>query len=590
MAVDLAELRARVERWIEEDPDPVTQAELRALLASSDVASTDLADRFDGALEFGTAGLRGVVGAGPNRMNRAVVARATWGLAQELLASVPQAAKRGVVVGCDARRMSDEFADDTASVLAAAGLRVVRFARPVPTPVVSFAVRHLGAAAGVVITASHNPREYNGYKVYWENSAQIIPPVDGRIAAAIRRAPPARAVDAMPAGAARAAGLLGEAGAEVERAYLEAVERLAVHPSEGRRGLRIVYTPLHGVGDAFARAALSRAGFAEVSSVPQQREPDGAFPTVAFPNPEEPGTMDCAFDHARRTSADLVLANDPDADRLAVAIRKGDTYRQLTGNEVGVLLGHYLLTEGRATRPRAVVVSLVSSPWLGRIAAELGAKYEETLTGFKWIANRAIELEREGYDFVFGYEEALGYCVGSAVRDKDGISAALLMAELAAVLDARGMNLDDRLDAIARQWGYFTSGQVNVVRKGAEGARAIRTMMAELRAAEGTASVDRLGGAAVVAIADYEAGRRAEVGTGRSAPLSLPRSDVLRWDLEGGARVIVRPSGTEPKVKIYLDVGEVVAPGESVDAAKKRAHGRMAALEQDVRARFEGPA
>jgi phosphomannomutase len=579
--MDLDDLRARVQRWMADDPDPAARDELAALLASPDLAATDLADRFAGALEFGTAGLRGVIGAGPNRMNRAVVARTTWGLAQEVLASVPDAAERGVVVGGDARRMSRELAEDTAAILADAGLKVRLFAAPVPTPLVGFAVKRSGAAAGVVITASHNPPEYNGYKVYWQNAAQIVPPVDARIAAAIARAPAARLVPRPPLDELRARGRVVEAGADIERAYLDAIGALAVHPTEGKRDLSIVYTPMHGVGDSLARRALAEARFANVASVLEQQKPDGAFPTVAFPNPEEPGAMDHAFALARARRADLVLANDPDADRLAAAVPRGDGYQQLTGNQLGILLGHYLLTEKKVTRPRAVLASIVSSPLLGRIAADLGVRYEETLTGFKWIANRAIELEREGFEFVFGYEEALGYCVGDVVRDKDGISAALLAAEVAAVLRARGRTYADELDAIARRWGMFTSSQVNVTRRGASGTAAIRAMMDALRASPPR----RIGDDEVTTLSDYEARTRTDARTGATAPLALPKSNVLTFDLASGSRVIARPSGTEPKAKFYFDVREAVRDGEPIaDAATRAAAGMKRLSEAFVKA------
>jgi phosphomannomutase len=557
--MDPADLRARAQRWIADDPDPVTRAELHALLAQPDVAATDLPDRFAGLLEFGTAGLRGIVGAGPNRMNRAVVARTTWGLARELLESVPGAADRGVVVGCDARRMSRELADDTAAILAGAGIRVLLFRQPVPTPLVAFAVKHLRAAAGVVVTASHNPPEYNGYKVYWENAAQIVPPVDSRIAAAIRRSPSARSVAHPPLQVLRERGAVADPPADIERAYLDAILGLSVHPDEGDRDLRIVYTPLHGVGDALVRQALVEARFGHVQSVPEQRKPDGNFPTVNFPNPEEPGAMDAALGLARATSADLVLANDPDADRLSIAIPDGPGWRQLTGNEVGVLLGHYLLTERASSRSRAVISTIVSSPLLGRIAVDLGVRYEETLTGFKWMANRAMALEREGCEVVFAYEEALGYCIGSAVRDKDGISAALLAAEVAAVLRHRGQTVQDALDAIARRWGVATSRQVSVTPNkgsGAEGAAAIAAMMEALRAN----APDALDGDRVVAVTDYAAGG----GT-------LPRANVLALELASGSRVVARPSGTEPKAKFYFDIRASVDGSEPVAVARKRA-------------------
>lgn len=575
LPMESEDLRARAERWMADDPDPATRSELRALLARSDLDATDLADRFAGSLEFGTAGLRGVIGAGPNRINRAVVARATWGLAQEVLASVPRARERGVVVGGDARRMSRELSEDTAAILAAAGLRVVLFRQPVPTPLVGFAVKRLGAAAGVVVTASHNPPEYNGYKVYWENSAQIVPPVDARIAAAIARAPAATGVERPPLEELVRRGLVVDAPADIEQGYIDAILALSVHPSEGDRRLVVVYTPMHGVGDALARRALAAAGFTDVTSVPEQQKPDGAFPTVAFPNPEEPGVMDLSFALAKTRGAALVLANDPDADRLAAAIpAPAGGFRQLTGNELGVALGHYLLTERPVTRPRAVLASIVSSPLLGRIATDLGVKYEETLTGFKWIANRSIELEREGYEVVFGYEEALGYCVGGVVRDKDGISAALLAAELAAVLRGRGRTIADALEDIARRWGVFASSQVNVTRKGASGTAAIRAMMAALRASPPS----RIAEDDVAAVSDYESGERVESATGACTALTLPKSNVLTFDLASGSRVIARPSGTEPKAKFYFDVREGVREGEPVAEAAARAAGAMKRL------------
>jgi phosphomannomutase len=589
--MDLSALRPLAERWIADDPDPVTQAELRELLAQSQSstggpspgpAAAQLADRFAASLEFGTAGLRGVLGAGPNRMNRAVVARATWGLAQELLASVPGAAERGVVVGGDARRLSRELSEDTAAILAAAGLRVLLCEEPVPTPFVAFAIQHLHAAGGVIVTASHNPPQYNGYKAYWENAAQIIPPVDARIAAAIDRAPPARSVVRPPIEELRARGAVTAMPAEVTRAYLSAVHDLQVHAAaapEARRALRVVYTPMHGVGDFYVRSALSQAGFADVTSVPQQQKPDGAFPTVSFPNPEEPGAMDLALALAREKRADLVLANDPDADRLAVAVpaaadgaagAAGAGFRQLTGNEFGVLLGHYLLTEKPARGPRVVIASIVSTPLLGRIAASLGVGYEETLTGFKWIANRAMELEAQGTAFVFGFEEALGYTVGDVVRDKDGISAALLAAEMAAVLRERGRTFHDELDAIARRWGAFTSTQVNLTRTGASGAAAIAAMMGRLRSAPPRS----VAGDDVVSVADYQARARTDLRTGATSPLTLPASNVLTFDLASGSRIIARPSGTEPKAKFYFDVREEVAPNEPVSEAMRRARER----------------
>jgi phosphomannomutase len=568
----------RAERWAQDDPDPTTREELLSLLRSPDLSKTDLADRFTGELEFGTAGLRGVLGAGPNRMNRAVVLRTTWGLAQEVLATFPDAAQHGVVIGYDGRRYSREFALDTALVLAAAGVPAHLSAHPIPTPVTAFALTHLGAVAGVMVTASHNPPEYNGYKAYWRNGAQIIPPIDERVAARIAKAPVAKDVPRLELAEAHERGLVSTVPDEVYESYLKAVRALGVHPG-GDRTFPIVYTPMHGVGDELARTALAEAGFTNVTSVPEQREPDGAFPTVAFPNPEEKGAMDLSFALGRKLGAKLILANDPDADRLAVAL-PGNTpssFVQLTGNQVGILLGHYLLMERTpeaGARP-VVLASIVSSPMLGHIAKELGVHYEETLTGFKWIANRAMELEKEGASFVFGYEEALGYTVGDVVRDKDGISAAVLAAEMTAVLASRNKTLLDELEAVYRRYGLFVSSQVNLTRKGAAGAEEIRALMDKLR----KAPPRRIGDHDVLATSDYEAQLRTDAN-GASSKLSLPRSNVLAFELLGGSRIIARPSGTEPKVKFYFDVREAVGKDESLAAAESRANGIMKRLSE----------
>lgn len=577
---DLDSVLARARAWAADDPDPTTRAELEALLASTDPASTDLVDRFATSLEFGTAGLRGVIGAGPNRMNRAVVLRATYGIGKCLLEQ-GDASTIHVAVGLDGRRMSREFALDTACVLAAMGIRVHLFDDVVPTPLLAFATKHLRASAGIMITASHNPPEYNGYKVYWGNGAQIVPPIDRAIAHAIDAAPSAKDIPRASTDEAKARGLLVSLGRPIEETYLAEVKGLAVR-SDGDRTLGIVYTALHGVGDALAREALAQAGFSRVVSVPEQQKPDGRFPTVAFPNPEEKGAMDLSLALARETKADLVLANDPDADRLAVAVpstRSFSGYVQLTGNQVGVLLGHYLLTAGltefdEADRSRGeplTIASIVSSPMLGVVAAELGARYEEVLTGFKWIAGRAIELERtEGARFVFGYEEALGYTVGDLVRDKDGISAAVLFAELAAVLRAKRTTVLAHLESLYRRYGLFVSSQVNLTRKGIEGAAELRALMDRLR----RRAPKKIGVHDVVAIRDYLKQERV-ASDGTVMHLSLPVTDAVVFELDGGSRIIARPSGTEPKVKFYFDVREPMRGDESFDEAESRALGTI---------------
>ena len=364
-------------------------------------------------------------------------------------------------------------------------------------------------------------------------------------------------------------------GDDVELRYLAAIRGLSVR-SDGDRSLGIVYTPLHGTGDRLTRRALAEAGFTDVTTVPEQAEPDGAFPTVAFPNPEEKGALDLALALARARRAPLIIANDPDVDRLALAVRGDDgEYVQLSGNQVGALLGHYVLTEGaRATGDRAVLASLVSSPMLGVIARALGVRYEETLTGFKWIANRAMDLEREtGARFVFGFEEALGYTVGSVVHDKDGISAAVIAAELAAVRRAEGKTLLDELATLARRYGLFVSGQRSITLPGGDGLARIGAIMTGLRQAPPA----RVGALAVVAVGDYLA-RTRTASSGAVTPIALPPSDVLTFDLEDGSRIIARPSGTEPKIKFYFDVCEPLAPDEALAPAEQRAARKMSEL------------
>lgn len=561
-----AELIARARTWRDADPDPATVLEVDRLLEAGDEAA--LEDRFRAELEFGTAGLRGLLGAGPNRMNRAVVRRATAGVARHLLATVPDAARRGVVLARDARRGSEEFALEAAGVLAGHGVRVLFFVDRAPTPLGAFAVKELGAAAGVVVTASHNPPEYNGYKVYWENGAQIIPPVDAGIAGEIAKAGPAGALPFVPRAEAEAQGLFVPLGEEMAERYHAAIAGLALHPGEGR-DLRIVYTAMHGVGARFTLAALARAGFGRVAPVAEQNEPDGAFPTVAFPNPEEKGALDLALALCEETRADLLLANDPDADRLAAGARdRQGRMRVFSGNEIGVLLGAYCLKERRPRPERPLVVTtIVSSSQLGKVARDLGAAYAETLTGFKWIENRALELEvTEGRTTVFGYEEALGYSVGDVVRDKDGISAALVFADLAGWCRARSITVWDFLEEVQREHGLFLSAQKSVTIPGARGAAVIAAIMDGFRARPPAA----IGGLPVAETRDFLAG----------VP-GLPKSNVVAYLLDGGSRVTLRPSGTEPKIKYYFELVESPRAGEELAAAKLRGEERLAALVGD---------
>ncbi len=530
------------EAWLADDPDPDTRAELQALLAAEDMAA--IADRFSSRLEFGTAGLRGALGAGPNRMNRVVVTQAAAGLAAYVTAHGGTA----VVIGYDARHKSDVFARDTAEVMAGAGLRAMVLPRPLPTPVLAFAIRHLGADAGVMVTASHNPPQDNGYKVYLGDGSQIVPPADAEISAEIEAVGP---VIGVPRGDG-----WETLGDEVLDAYLDRVAGLVDAASP--RDLTVVYTPLHGVGRDVVLAAFDRAGFPAPTVVARQAEPDPEFSTVAFPNPEEPGAIDLALAAAVEHDVDLVLANDPDADRCAVAVADPQAvagWRMLRGDEVGALLGAHLVRR-YPSLSGVFAASIVSSSLLSRIAAAHGLDYAETLTGFKWISR--VEGLR------YGYEEALGYCVDpEGVRDKDGVSAALLVAELAATLKREGRQLGDLLDDLAREHGLHATDQLSAR---VDDLALIEDAMARLRAEPPTS----LGGRAVEHAEDLAAGSDA-----------LPPTDGLRYRLADGGRVVVRPSGTEPKLKAYLEV-VVAVVDDDVAAARRTADDALAAIKTDL--------
>ncbi|MFJ4468812.1 phospho-sugar mutase [Streptomyces sp. NPDC089424] len=534
------DLLAQAQSWLAEDPDPDTRAELAHLIDTKDV--TELAARFAGTLQFGTAGLRGELGAGPMRMNRTVVIRAAAGLAAYLR---KQGHEDGlVVIGYDARHKSADFARDTAAVMTGAGLRAAVLPRPLPTPVLAFAIRHLGAVAGVEVTASHNPPRDNGYKVYLGDGSQIVPPADTDIAAEIAAIASLTTVPRPTEG-------WETLDDTVLHAYLARTD--AVLSAGSPRTARTVYTAMHGVGKDTLLAAFDRAGFPAPALVPEQAEPDPDFPTVAFPNPEEPGAMDLAFAKARETHPDLIIANDPDADRCAVAVQDGDDWRMLRGDEVGALLAAHLVTRGAQG---TFAESIVSSSLLGRIAAKAGLAHEETLTGFKWIAR--VENLR------YGYEEALGYCVDpDGVRDKDGITAALLITELASTLKADHRTLLDLLDDLAVAHGLHATDQLSVR---VQDLSVIADAMRRLREQPPT----RLAGLPVTKAEDLTRGTE-----------TLPPTDGLRYTLEG-ARVIVRPSGTEPKLKCYLEVVVPVTGHADLPAARAEATDLLAAIKRDL--------
>ncbi|WP_280887498.1 phospho-sugar mutase [Streptomyces sp. LBL] len=534
------DLIARAKAWLAEDPDTETRDELAELIDAEDVA--ELSARFSGTLQFGTAGLRGGLGAGPMRMNRAVVIRAAAGLAAYLNAKGHQNGL--VVIGYDARHKSADFAQDTAAVMTGAGLRAAVLPRPLPTPVLAYAIRHLGAVAGVEVTASHNPPRDNGYKVYFGGGSQIVPPADAEIAAEIDAIHSLNDVPRPDTG-------WETLDDSVLDAYLARTD--AVLAPGSPRTARTVYTALHGVGKNVLLAAFARAGFPPPALVTEQADPDPDFPTVAFPNPEEPGAMDLAFAKARETNPDLIIANDPDADRCAVAVADTTGWRMLRGDEVGALLATHLVARGAHG---TFAESIVSSSLLGRIAEKAGLPYEETLTGFKWIAR--VEGLR------YGYEEALGYCVDpDGVRDKDGITAALLITELASTLKEEGRTLLDLLDDIAVEHGLHATDQLSVR---VEDLSLIADAMRRLREQPPT----RLAGLPITRAEDLTE------GTDR-----LPPTDGLRYTLDG-ARVIVRPSGTEPKLKCYLEVVVPVATHADLPAAHAKATDLLARIKRDL--------
>ncbi|MCB9660719.1 MAG: phospho-sugar mutase [Sandaracinaceae bacterium] len=572
--------------WMEGDPDASTRAELGALTAAAAddaVAGEALRRRMDERLEFGTAGLRGLVGAGPGRLNRATVIRATHGLCEWLRARVPDAASRGVCIGFDARPTSRTLAHDVAAVVAGAGLVARVFEDFAPTPLVGFAILDQSAAAGVVVTASHNPPEYNGYKVFWEHGAQIVPPDDAGIAAAIDTAPPAVEVPRSDEGDARRDGRWLSLGDDVRARYARGVLR-CLPDSAGSRALRIAYTPLHGVGMRTVLPILAQAGFDDVHVVASQAEPDGSFPTVRFPNPEEPGALAALIALCEDVGADVGVANDPDADRLAVvAADDQGVFEALSGNEIGCLLADYLLSHGDPTQARVVINTVVSSPLLGVIAHAHRASFAQTLTGHKWIHARAMEEEARGRTFVFGYEEALGYAVGSLVRDKDGISALLAFCDMAARAKAGGRSVLALRDDLLRRYGAYVSLQESWVLPGEAGRDEIRARVARAEALP----LDTLGGVPVVArITGKDAVRRSR--DGRTEALGWAASDLLVLELEGGQRAMLRPSGTEPKLKLYFDARAELSPSEPVKAARARARALATAIRDDLVARLGG--
>lgn len=561
--------------WADADVDASDVAAVKALIAAEHVA--ELETLFCRSAKFGTAGLREIVGPGPGQLNSAVVRRATFAVGKNLLAENPDPAAHTVVLGWDARLSSEQFANDTAGVLVAMGIRVRYFDRPVPTPIVAYALLEYAASAGVVVTASHNGPQYNGYKLYGKNGAQIVSPVDENIAKLIEAGPGAKDIPFVSGALGGGHTLAKVVEPELVERYFADIARL--RPKEApKRDLPMVYTPLHGVGGAFVERAFADAGFTKLTLVQEQFAPDGHFSSlknadgsVGDPNPEAGKALDLARQRGNEVGAQLLLANDPDADRLAVNVRdEAGSWRQLTGNQIGILLADYQLS--RFTGSNGLLVySIVSSPMVESIAREYGARAEPTFTGFKWLWTAALALEKShGLRYAFGFEEALGYCVFEKVHDKDGVSAALIFAEMAAAEAAQGGTLGARLSRLYQKHGLWVSQQVSIKREGPAGIASLRE--AVLRVAANPPKA--VNGVPVVSVIDYQTGEE-------NRPAWMQKEAMVRLELADQTRLLVRPSGTEPKLKIYADRKDALGPDglwRSIEQGEERARGFAKAL------------
>ena len=551
----MKDYKAIYEEWLSNPYfDQETKEELRAIRADE----KEIKERFYMDLEFGTAGLRGVIGAGINRMNIYTVRRATQGLADYILEQ--GGAERGVAIAYDSRRMSPEFSDEAARTLAANGIKAYRFESLRPTPELSFAVRELGCIAGINITASHNPPEYNGYKVYWEDGAQFTPPHDKGVTEKVMAITDLSAVRTMSREEAEASGLYVTIGAEIDDKYIAQVKAQVVNQAAIDRmqdQISIVYTPLHGTGNIPARRVMKELGFEHVYVVPEQELPDGNFPTVSYPNPEAEEAFELGLKLAKEKNADLVLATDPDADRLGVYVKddKSSKYIPLTGNMSGALLCDYVLSQkqanGQIPADGQVVKSIVTTNLVDAVAAHYGAELIEVLTGFKWIGKQILKNEQEGKGtYLFGMEESYGCLIGSYARDKDAISATAALCEAAAYYKEKGMTLWDALIAMYEKYGYYKDAVQAISLKGIEGLEKIQKIMEYFR----NNTPAEFAGSKVISVRDYKADTIRDMASGEVKPTGLPSSNVLYYDLEDQAWLCVRPSGTEPKIKFYYGV------------------------------------
>ncbi|MDR4022537.1 MAG: phospho-sugar mutase, partial [Eubacteriales bacterium] len=541
--------------WLASDAfDEETKKELQAI----DGDDKEIKERFYKDLEFGTGGLRGIIGAGTNRMNKYTVGKATQGLANYILKNNPDGAKMGVAIAYDSRNMSPEFAERSALVLNANGIKAYVFDELRPTPELSYAVRALGCTAGIVVTASHNPPEYNGYKVYWADGAQVVYPKDKGIIGEVNAISDFSLIKTMDRKEAEGKGLFNVIGKEIDDGFIKAIKAQAVRPEEIKKAedMVIVYTPLHGTGNKPVRRVLSEVGFKNVYVVPEQEKPDKNFSTVGYPNPEDPKAFTLAIELAKEKNAEIVVGTDPDADRIGVVIRdeKGN-YDILTGNMTGALLTEYVLNgrkeKGLLPENAAVIKTIVTTEMVRAIAESYNAELIEVLTGFKFIGEKIKQFEEDhSHTFVFGFEESYGCLSGTYARDKDAVGAAMLVCEMAAYYKNRGMTLHDALEELYKKYGFYKEGVKSVTLKGIDGAEKIGKIMAYLR--ENTP--EGFGGNKVLTVKDYKSGVFTDVATGNKSESPLPASDVLYYNLEDRAWLCVRPSGTEPKIKFYMGV------------------------------------
>ena len=553
--------------------DDATKSELKSLEGNED----EIFDRFYRELEFGTGGLRGVIGAGTNRMNFYTVGKATQGLANFI--NKQGAAAKGVAIAFDSRRMSPEFADTAACVLAANGIKAYIFDSLRPTPELSFALRTLGCTAGIVVTASHNPREYNGYKVYWEDGAQITAPKDAQIIGEVNAIKDYAEIKKMTTEEAKAAGLYEVIGKEIDDKYMEALKKLVLHPEAIKQmasSLKIVYTPLHGTGNVPVRRVLKELGFEQVTVVPEQELPDGNFPTVSYPNPEDKKAFALALDLAKKVDADLVLATDPDADRLGVYAKDTKTgeYKVFTGNMSGMLICEYEMSQKKALGilpdNGALVTTIVSSNMAQAVAKEYGMKFIECLTGFKYIGEQIKFFEQTGSnEYVFGFEESYGCLVGTHARDKDAVVAVMALCEAAAYYKTQGITLWDQMLNIYNKYGYYKEDLFTMTFKGADGAKKMQDMMDAYR----KNTPKQVGAYKVLRLRDYKNDVITDLATGETVPTGLPKSNVLYFELENDAWFCVRPSGTEPKIKFYAGI-----KGTSLEDSAKKLDDLMEAI------------